>query len=154
MDFDAAIGAHISWKYRLGKFIDGIDAELGSDSPHQAPACQDKFCDLGLWLHGQGAHYKRLPEYRQLLKQHSHFHACAQEVVKRVKRGDKAGAKSLLYKDFAQASRDTVAAIAELKLATATLTRQRRAPSHGWLRHGLTCLFRRLRAESHTEVVN
>jgi hypothetical protein len=153
MDFDAAIGAHISWKYRLGKFIDGIDTELGSDSPCQAPACQERFCDLGLWLHGEGARYKRLPEYRHLLKQHSHFHACAREVVKRVKRGDKAGAKSLLYQDFAQASRDTVAAIAELKLATA-LARYQRSTSHSWLGRGLAGFFRRLRAVAHTEVLN
>jgi hypothetical protein len=111
MNFDDAIAAHIKWKVRLTQFIDGTSAETLSS----ATICKDNLCDLGKWIYGEGVKFKPLTNYQDLVKKHANFHVCAAEVVKKVEGGDKAGAKSALGGPFAGASKETVAAIMELK---------------------------------------
>lgn len=111
MNFDDAIAAHIKWKIRLAQFIDGTGGEKLASSA----ISKDNLCDLGKWIHGDGAKYKQLPHYQDLITKHANFHVCAAEVVKKVELGDKAGAKSLLGGAFASASKETIAAIMELK---------------------------------------
>ncbi len=111
MNFEDAIAAHIKWKVRLNQFIDGTSTEKLSS----ATVCKDNLCDLGKWIYGDGAQYKSAPHYQDLVKKHANFHICAADVVKKVETGDKAGAKGLLGAAFAVASKETVAAIMELK---------------------------------------
>jgi hypothetical protein len=111
VNFDDAIGAHVKWKVRLRNFIDGSGTEkLESDK-----VCKDNLCDLGKWIYGEGAKYKPLPHYQDLVKKHANFHVCAGAVVKKVEGGDKAGAEAALDGAFAAASRETVGAIMSLK---------------------------------------
>ena len=111
MNFDDAIAAHIKWKVRLNQFIDGTSAEKLQSSV----VCKDNNCDLGKWIYGEGAKYKPLPHYQDLVKKHANFHVCAADVVKKVEGNDKTGAKASLGGPFAVASKETVAAIMELK---------------------------------------
>ena len=111
MNFDDAVAAHIKWKVRLNQFIDGSSTEqLKSDT-----ICKDNLCDLGKWIYGDGAKFNKLAHYKDLVTKHANFHRCAADVVRKVEGGDKPGAKSLLVGPFASASKDTVAAIMELK---------------------------------------
>ena len=111
MNFDDAIAAHIKWKVRLTQFIDGTSAE----KLQSATVCKDNLCDLGKWIYGEGVKYKPLPHYQDLVKKHANFHICAADVVKKVEGGDKPGAKTSLGGPFANASKETVTAIMELK---------------------------------------
>ncbi|MCK9200573.1 MAG: CZB domain-containing protein [Gallionella sp.] len=111
MNFDDAVAAHIKWKVRLNQFIDGTSTEqLKSDT-----VCKDNLCDLGKWIYGDGAKFNKLPHYKDLVTKHANFHRSAADVIKKVEGGDKPGAKSLLAGPFTLASKDTVAAIMELK---------------------------------------
>lgn len=111
MNFDEAVAAHIKWKIRLAQFIDGT----GGEKLVSSAICKDNLCDLGKWIYGDGAKYKSLAHYQDLVKKHANFHVCAGEVVKKVESGDKAGAKNLLGGAFASASKETVAAIMDLR---------------------------------------
>lgn len=111
MNFDEAVAAHIKWKVRLSQFIDGTSTEqLKSES-----ICKDNLCDLGKWIYGDGTKYKALPHYKDLVTKHANFHRCAGDIVKKVETGDRPGAKVALSGDFAAASKETVAAIMDLK---------------------------------------
>lgn len=117
MNLDDALSAHIKWKFRLGKFIDGISEE----ALNHRTVCKDNLCTLGQWIHGEGAKFKGLREYRQLLNKHANLHVLAAELVKRVEKGEKAGAKAMLAGPFAKVSNETVVAIVELKQAVELL---------------------------------
>lgn len=111
MNFDEAVAAHIKWKVRLSQFIDGTSTEqLKSES-----ICKDNLCDLGKWIYGDGTKYKALPHYKDLVTKHANFHRCAGDIVKKVETGDRPGAKVALSGAFAAASKETVAAIMDLK---------------------------------------
>jgi len=111
MNFDDAIAAHIKWKVRLARFIDGTSAEqLKSET-----VCKDNLCELGKWIYGEGAIFNAKPHYQDLVTKHANFHRCAADVVIKVESNDKTGAKSLLTGRFAVASKETVTAIMELK---------------------------------------
>lgn len=111
MNFDDAIAAHIKWKVRLTQFIDGTSAE----KLQSTAVCKDDLCDLGKWIYGEGVKYQPLPHYRDLVAKHANFHVCAADVVKKVEDGDRSGAKASLGGPFANASKETVTAIMELK---------------------------------------
>lgn len=111
MNLDDALNAHIQWKSRLSKFIDG---ESGEALDYRTVG-KDTHCALGQWIHGEGAKFKGLREYRQLLNKHAGFHVQAAELVKRVDKGERAGAKAMLAGPFTKASNETVVAILELK---------------------------------------
>lgn len=111
MNFDDAILAHIKWKVRLNKFIDGA----GSERLESRAVCRDDLCELGKWIYGEGARYESLPQYLELVRTHANFHLCAAEVVSKVDAGDVAGAKALMGGPVALASRETVTAIMGLK---------------------------------------
>lgn len=111
MNFDDAIAAHIMWKVRLTQFIDGISTE----KVQSTTVCKDNLCDLGKWIYGDAIKYKSLPQYQDLLNKHANFHICAADVVKNIERNDRPAAKSALGGAFAIASKETVAAIMELK---------------------------------------
>lgn len=117
MNFDDAIAAHIKWKVRLNQFIDGTSTEKLSSTT----VCKDNLCDLGKWIYGEGAKFKTASHYQDLIKKHANFHVCAADVVKKVEGGDKVGAKSLLGGSFANASKETVAAIMEVKKEAAKI---------------------------------
>ncbi|OIP11264.1 MAG: hypothetical protein AUK53_08815 [Betaproteobacteria bacterium CG2_30_59_46] len=90
MNFDDAILAHIKWKVRLARFIDGTSTEkLKSED-----VCKDNLCDLGKWIYGEGAIFNTKPHYQSLVTKHANFHRCAAAVVKKVESNDSVGAKT------------------------------------------------------------
>jgi len=117
MNLDEAIAAHVKWKLRLTRFIEGKTAEKLSSTT----IAKDNLCDLGKWIHGEGAKLKAVPHYRDLVKKHANFHLCAAEVVKKAESGDKAAAKSALGGSFASASKETIEAVMKLKKEVAKL---------------------------------
>lgn len=111
MNFDDAIVAHVRWKVRLTQFIEG----LGTEKLESATVCKDNLCTLGKWIYGDGARFKELAGYQDLVRKHANFHVCAAEVVKLVEVGNKAGAKAAVGYKLASASKETVMAINELR---------------------------------------
>lgn len=111
MNFDDAVAAHIKWKVQLMQFVDGISTE----NIKSTTVCKDNLCDLGKWIHGDAIKYKSLPHYQKVLTKHANFHIHAAEVVKNIERNDRPAAKSALSGAFAIASKETVAALMELK---------------------------------------
>lgn len=116
MDFDDAIAAHVTWKVRLSQFVEGTRTERISSSDVE----RDNLCDLGKWIHGEGAAFKAAPHYQDLVSKHAHFHIRAAEVVRKVENGDKEGAR-LALRGLADVSRETVAAIMEVQKEAAKL---------------------------------
>jgi hypothetical protein len=114
MNFDDAISAHIKWKVRLARFIDGTSADLLKSEI----LCRDNLCDLGKWIYGEGAVFNDKPHYQDVVTKHANFHRCAANVVKKVEDNDNIGANSLLSGQFTVASKETVTAIMELKKET------------------------------------
>ncbi|MEQ1568746.1 MAG: CZB domain-containing protein [Myxococcota bacterium] len=83
MDFDAAIRAHSRWKLRLVSYVHGPDQSLDPEE-----VGRDDRCDLGCWLHGDGARYAALPAFGALVQAHARFHRAAAEVVTRADQGE------------------------------------------------------------------
>ena len=111
MDFDDAMAAHVIWKVRLTRVIEGA----GGEDIDSAVAGDDDACAFGKWIHGEGAQYKATPAYENVLRKHAHFHACAAEVVRKAEQGEKAAAMKALDGAFEAASRQLVNAVVELK---------------------------------------
>lgn len=95
LDVFAAIQAHVQWKQRLLKYIEGesdeeLDPEVvGSD-------CR---CALGQWIYGYGvAHYGDHEKFQSLKAIHADFHTYAAKVVEAVQEGDPEQAMFLLQK--------------------------------------------------------
>lgn len=114
MNFDDAISAHIKWKARLNRFIDGT----GGERLDSATVCKDNLCDLGKWIYGEGAKYKSASHYGDLVAKHANFHRRAAEVVEKVESNDRPAARALLSGAFTVASKETVSAIMEMKKET------------------------------------
>ena len=93
--------AHIAWKGRLQKVLDGtstekIDLQIASE---------DRHCFLGKWFYGEGeALYGRMPEYETARRAHAKFHECAGEVLTQHLLGNDEEAERLLNTKYRSAS--------------------------------------------------
>lgn len=93
LDVFAAIQAHVQWKQRLLRYIDG-DGEEQLDPEVVGSDCR---CALGHWLYGQGAsRYGDHPKFQSLKKIHADFHAYAADVVRAVQSDEREHALRLL----------------------------------------------------------
>lgn len=111
MTFDDAMAAHLVWKLRLTRLIEGNQGE-GLES---AAVARDNVCDFGKWIHGEGAKYGAMAAYDDVVRKHADFHAKAAEVVRKVQDGDMAGARGDLEGAFQTASMQLINAVAELR---------------------------------------
>jgi len=112
MNFEEAITAHQRWKTRLRLQIDGKATEVLDP----AQVCKDDQCELGQWIHGEGARSMGAkPEFREVQGSHATFHRVAGDVLKLVRSGDKAGATATLDGPFFEASSKVVQAIMKCK---------------------------------------
>ncbi len=111
MTFDDAMAAHVIWKVRLTRMIEGVD----SGDLENVAVGDDDACAFGKWIHGEGRQYRTTPAYEEVLRKHTHFHACAAEVVRKAEQGDRAAAMKALDGAFEAASRQLVNALVELK---------------------------------------
>ncbi len=79
-----AINAHVSWKVKLKKFIDGEEMVPAFNTENIGDY---RRCELGEWLYGEGAIYANDPNYEAVLAEHEKFHQCAAKLVDAVGAG-------------------------------------------------------------------
>jgi len=101
-----AINAHILWKIRLEKYLDGTSEE----NLDANVICRDDQCKLGKWIHGPALHYfHEDDETLQILRSdHAHFHVTAASIVTHVQAKQIAEAEAIMDGEYTQASRKVV----------------------------------------------
>ena len=100
--FYHAVEAHIKWKIRLQRHLDGTsNEELNADV-----ICLDNQCTLGQWIYGDGQKYKNMDGFDKLRDTHANFHKCASEVVRKADTGEKTEAENIFKNDYALLSKD------------------------------------------------
>ena len=93
LNFKTAIDAHMLWKSRLKKVIDGTNSEqLDVDT-----VSRDDKCVLGKWINGPGREkFGALREFQELKMDHAHFHLAAGDILACAFAGDTEGAEHRL----------------------------------------------------------
>ena len=111
--FYHAVEAHIKWKIRLQKHLDGTSTEkLNPDV-----ICLDNQCVLGQWIYGDGQSYKTMEGFEELRTIHADFHKCASEVVRKSDTGEKATAEKIFKNDYATLSKDITRMLVKMNTA-------------------------------------
>ena len=106
-----AINAHMQWKARLQRYLDGTSEE----KLDPMIICRDDQCSLGKWIHGPGVdHFHGEEEFNTLRSDHAQFHYVASNVVLKVQQNDPTVARGIFDNDYAQASRKVIYALTEL----------------------------------------
>ena len=77
MNTQDAILAHARWKIKLTMYLKNPDGTINADQL----GADDK-CELGRWIHGDGAKHSALPEYAALRTAHAKFHHVAAKVAR------------------------------------------------------------------------
>jgi hypothetical protein len=83
MRYWSPLGAHARWIAKLREFIYGagdMDVDIVG---------RDDQCELGRWIYGVGARFRKLEEYRRAKEIHQAFHRRAVKVVTMVNRGQR-----------------------------------------------------------------
>ncbi len=103
-DFNLAVDAHKAWNWRLLDFLSGH-----GERPDPAKTARDDLCELGRWIHGDGAAALATDaDYQVLRERHARFHACAAGVIERRMAGDERGARAALNGEFLPLSQQIV----------------------------------------------
>lgn len=111
IDVMEAINAHVRWKIRLEKYLNGTSEEQLDPKV----ICRDDQCVLGKWIHGAAyEHFQNDEVFQTLRGDHAQFHVIAGKVVSSVQSNDKATAEALMKGDYISASRKVVHALTEL----------------------------------------
>jgi Chemoreceptor zinc-binding domain len=106
-----AINAHVLWKIRLEKYINGTSEEKLDPKV----ICLDNQCKLGKWVYGPAIkHFKDDESLNYLRDEHTKFHIFAGRIVENVQANDKAAAIALLEQDYKYTSRNVIFALTEL----------------------------------------
>ena len=102
LNMKEAIDAHVAWKARLKTQLDGE----GDEALEVGVVASDDRCTLGKWLHGEAKQrFAHLPEYAELVRDHSQFHLSAGNILLEVHQGEKEKAGMMLQgSDFRHAS--------------------------------------------------
>lgn len=111
IDISEAVAAHVSWKLRLQKCLDGTSEEtLVADV-----VCRDDQCKLGKWIHGSARkHFDGTQPFHNLREDHAVFHQLAGQIVRHAQADDHASAHALMEGDYKQVSHKVVMALTEL----------------------------------------
>lgn len=101
-----AINAHILWKIRLEKYLDGTSEE----KLDPMVICRDDQCKLGKWIHGPALKYFHDDDetLKVLRSDHAHFHVTAASVVTHVQANNNAAAEAIMDGEYTKASRKVV----------------------------------------------
>lgn len=106
-----AINAHIKWKIRLDKYMNGTSEE----KLDPAVICRDDQCVLGKWIHGPALkHFSDDDGFKTLRDDHAQFHVIAGKVVSNVHANNKAAAEVIMKSEYTKASRKVVHDLTEL----------------------------------------
>lgn len=112
MNFFEAINAHIAWKLKLQKYIDGVSEERLNPEI----ICQDNKCKLGQWIYGEGQVLKAQPLFQDCREKHAAFHQFAAEVVRKCDSGDKSEAQVMLDSQYRVLSRKIIKSLTQLHM--------------------------------------
>ena len=112
MNLFDAINAHVTWKIRLRKHIDGVSEEVLDP---EVVGCDDK-CALGQWIYSTLHEHDKKPLFHQVRVQHAHFHRCAAEIIVATDEGKKETAERLLRDDYGQLSHMIVKSLTKLSV--------------------------------------
>jgi len=111
--FYHAVEAHIKWKIRLQKHLDGTSEEkLNPDV-----ICLDNQCALGKWIYGDGQGYQNMEGFEDLRLTHADFHKCASEVVRKADSGEKNEAENIFKNDYALLSKNITRMLVKMNTA-------------------------------------
>lgn len=111
IDITEAINAHMKWKARLQRCIDGTSEERLDP----IIICRDDQCALGKWIHGPALkHFHGDAEFGALRSDHAQFHYVASTVVYKILQNDHTGAMDIFNGDYVHASRKVIHALTEL----------------------------------------
>ena len=106
-----AINAHIKWKIRLEKYMDGTSEEKLDSKV----ICRDDQCVLGKWIHGPAEkHFQGDDGFKTLREDHAEFHVIAGKIVSSVQSNDRVTAETLMKGVYMNASRKVVRDLTEL----------------------------------------
>ena len=106
-----AINAHIKWKIRLEKYLNGTSEETLDPKI----VCRDDQCVLGKWIHGPALkHFQNDDGFKTLRDDHAQFHVIAGKVVTSVQANKKEVAEALMKSEYMAASRKVVRDLTEL----------------------------------------
>lgn len=110
MNFLDAINAHVMWKLRLQRFLDGTSEE-NLDPEH---ICKDNQCVLGKWIYSNEDRYTTSPAFEDVRGKHAEFHVMAAEIVTLIKADQKEEAGEMLRGDYSRLSQRLLARIRQL----------------------------------------
>lgn len=100
MNFLDAINAHVMWKLRLQRYLDGTSDE-NLDPDH---ICKDNLCVLGKWIYGNQDRYIKSTAFEEVRGKHAEFHKTAAEIVRLINENHKKEASELLGGDYSHLS--------------------------------------------------
>lgn len=102
LDFKGAINAHMAWKVRLEKCMNGNNEE----ALKVEVVSRDDQCVLGKWIYGPGGQkFGHLREFQEMKMEHMRFHLAAGDVLACCVAGDQDGAAEKLKSgDYPRAS--------------------------------------------------
>ena len=117
MNFDEAIAAHSAWKQKLAIYLAKPDKSIDS-----AKLALDNQCELGKWIHSQGAPLTGNAAFQELKKEHANFHKAASDIVKRADSGQKVTEEIALggKSPYAACSGKVVNALVKMKRESAS----------------------------------
>ncbi len=111
INISEATAAHVSWKLRLQRCLDGtadetLDPEI---------VCRDDACKLGQWIHGDARkHFDGVEAFYTLRADHAIFHQLAGKIVRHAQANDHAAARELMDGEYRVISRKVVMTLTEL----------------------------------------
>ena len=110
MNLFDAINAHVAWKIRLRKYVDGVSEETLDP---EVVGCDDK-CALGQWIYSTADEHDGLPLFHQVRVQHTHFHRCAADIIIATDEDQIEIAETLLREEYGQLSQMIVRSLTKL----------------------------------------
>ena len=110
MNFLDAMNAHVMWKQRLLKHLEGRSDERLDP----AIVAQDHLCVLGRWIYDKGERYATSPIFIDVRNEHARFHEMAAQIIRMVDEGRPDQARKLLESDYAHLSQQLQALIRRL----------------------------------------
>ena len=111
INISEAVAAHVSWKLRLQKCLDGTIEEI----LEAEVVCRDDQCKLGKWIHGPALkHFDGAQAFHALRTDHAIFHQLAGQIVRHARVNDHASAHALMEGEYKQVSHKVVMALTEL----------------------------------------
>lgn len=106
-----AINAHILWKIRLEKYLNGTSEEKLDPKV----ICLDNQCKLGKWIHGTAQeHFQDDESLVYLRDEHAKFHVFASHIVSSVQANNPGAAQEIFDGDYKYTSRKVIFALTEL----------------------------------------